>query len=116
MLLSQNECHNEAQDAIQCSACCKFFDYPCSGITEIGYRKLGDRQSMWKCATCKFQQGAKKQMGSPLPSPTPLSMDSIMAELAKLSLQLQPLPALVNDIQCIKSDIAALTTSTQQNR
>ncbi|XP_039762524.1 uncharacterized protein LOC120635578 [Pararge aegeria] len=91
-----------------------FFDNPCSGITEVGYRKLGVRQATWKYATCKHVQGAKKQPGSPVPSPTYLSMDTVMAELTKLSLQLQPLPELFKDIHCIKSDMAALSTSTQE--
>ncbi|XP_039750018.1 uncharacterized protein LOC120626541 [Pararge aegeria] len=108
------KCNNDTEEAIQCCVCKKFFDYPCSGITEIGYRKLGDRQATWKCATCKHVQGAKKQPGSPVPSPTSLSMDTVMAELTKLSLQLQPLPELFKDIHCIKSDMAALSTSTQE--
>ncbi|CAG5008874.1 unnamed protein product [Parnassius apollo] len=80
------KCCEEVSSAIQCSACRKFFDYPCSGITEIGYRKLGVRQSSWRCVSCKMSQQSTRP-GSPLPETTRQpTLDNVMIELKKLFL------------------------------
>ncbi|KAL4718066.1 hypothetical protein ACJJTC_013582 [Scirpophaga incertulas] len=42
-------CLTEARDMAQCSICMKCFDFNCAGITESGFRKLGDRKITWKC-------------------------------------------------------------------
>ncbi|XP_049886706.1 uncharacterized protein LOC126381255 [Pectinophora gossypiella] len=48
-------CGADVRDYIQCCACNKYFDFPCSGITEKGWRKLGlERQAVWKCPDCKI--------------------------------------------------------------
>ncbi|CAG9091675.1 unnamed protein product [Plutella xylostella] len=46
-------CNNTCNDGAKCSDCNQFLDFPCSGITEAGYRRLGDRQKTWRCNTCK---------------------------------------------------------------
>lgn len=63
-------CDDTADDSIQCTACKLHFHYACSGITEKGYNKLGDRKSTWKCVSCKTPLpssalAAKKQQESP---------------------------------------------------
>ncbi|CAK1585738.1 unnamed protein product [Parnassius mnemosyne] len=100
-------CCEEVSSAIQCSSCRKFFDFPCSGITEVGYRKLGDRQATWRCASCKVGHLSSRSE-SPLPEARQPTLDTIMFELQKLSCQLTPLQEVINDIRSIKNDISEL--------
>ncbi|KAL4717029.1 hypothetical protein ACJJTC_016916 [Scirpophaga incertulas] len=59
-------CLNEARDLAQCSVCLKCFDFACGGITESGYRKLGDRKAAWKCPNCKNSSNLKQAPTPPL--------------------------------------------------
>lgn len=104
-------CGDDVGEAIQCSACKKSFDFPCSGITEKGYRKLGDRQATWRCATCKNSGQASALtvpvMGSPVASPT-VSLESIMHELTSIRMQLAPLSSLSAEVQLLRKELADL--------
>ncbi|XP_072935930.1 uncharacterized protein [Epargyreus clarus] len=103
-------CGVQARDGAQCSLCSKQFDFPCAGITEVGYRKLGDRKATWKCITCKT--GA----ASPVPgkSPTSLSpfatsdLDSVSVELRSLKDQMSSLPQLLAAVRSIQEDLTDL--------
>lgn len=105
------KCNIDVMDPIQCNMCRKHFDFACSGKTEAGYKKLGERQANWRCLTCKSTQIVKKLPNSPTESPT---TDMLMAEIAKLSLQLQPINSVADDIKLIKTDLSALKTSTYE--
>lgn len=100
-------CDNEFRDGVLCSVCQGRFDFVCAGITETGYRRLGERKSTWRCPSCK-----NSRSGSPLPpqlkSPGPADMDTVMAELKRLSLQVALLPELNASIQEIKAELTDL--------
>ncbi|KAM3963781.1 uncharacterized protein ACR2FA_002305 [Aphomia sociella] len=108
-------CDNEARDGVQCAQCQNRFDFPCAGITESGYRRLGvDRRASWKCSTCK-NAGLSS---SPL-NPTAVKstagkttsngdLENINLELKKLSNQLASLPTLIETVRLIQADLVEL--------
>lgn len=105
-------CNAEFRDGAQCSVCQERFDFPCAGITEGGYRKLGDRRNAWKCPSCKstgapsphFLPGKK----APGLSPTPADMDSIAMDIKNLTSQMASLPTLMASVKAIQLDIEEL--------
>ncbi|XP_026330609.1 uncharacterized protein LOC113238100 [Hyposmocoma kahamanoa] len=106
-------CSEDTRDAIQCSNCKNHYDYPCSGLTEAGYRKLGaSRQATWKCHNCKCSasSAAKQDIGSP----KPLSLEDLMIEITNVKLTLAPLMEVMADIKSIKTDINNLRSNVDQ--
>lgn len=101
------DCDNEFRDGALCSICKGHFDFACAGVTETGYRRLGERKSMWRCPSCK-----NSRSGSPLliKSPIPADMDTVMVELKLLSTQVALLPELNASIQTIKTELSELKT------
>ncbi|CAK1600735.1 unnamed protein product [Parnassius mnemosyne] len=104
-----HRCKIEARDGVQCSLCLKQYDFPCAGITEIGFRKLGDRKATWKCNACK-----NASSGSPAPgrstSCAPSDLDGIRGELRGLSEQMSSMPKLLDSVKNIQADLADLKT------
>lgn len=104
-------CGVEARDGVQCSLCLKHYDFPCAGITEVGYRKLGDRKTTWKCSTCKNSGAA-----SPVPGKSPsglnpfaaTDLESVRIELRGLSEQMASLPKLLDAVKAIQADLLDL--------
>lgn len=107
-------CNVEFRDGAQCSGCQGRFDFPCAGITENGFRKLGDRRNNWKCPSCKNSGTASPLIpvsGKTSPkSPTPVDMETIVLELKRLTAQMAPLPDLMTSLKAIQADIADLKT------
>ncbi|KAM3956926.1 uncharacterized protein ACR2FA_009045 [Aphomia sociella] len=105
-------CNSRHTDGTHCSVCKLHYDFQCSGVTEIGYRKLGDRKNSWRCLKCKnFGLGDSQ---SPRPtSPLPGQLDNIQDQLNKITLQLAPLTSLVEDIKIMKEDIRSLSESLE---
>lgn len=99
-------CEVKARDGVTCSLCEGQFDFPCAGITEIGWRKLGDRKSTWKCANCKSSATASPRIDS-LKIP-PADSQTILTELKRLSLQMEALPVLVETIKAIQTELVEL--------
>lgn len=99
----------EFRDGAFCSVCQGHFDFACAGVTEAGYRRLGERKCTWRCPSCKSSRS-----GGPLPpllkSPTPSDMDTVMAELKQLSAKVAVLPELNASIQSIKAELSDLKT------
>ncbi|KAJ0169707.1 hypothetical protein K1T71_014892 [Dendrolimus kikuchii] len=101
------KCGDEVSEAVQCTACLHHFDFACSGITEKGYRKLGDRQATWRCANCK-NAGTHGITGStPATSPS-VSLDSIMREVMNINLKLAPLANLESEVQLLRNELSDL--------
>ncbi|XP_045454560.1 uncharacterized protein LOC123663967 [Melitaea cinxia] len=105
-------CNVEFRDGAQCSVCQERFDFPCAGITEGGYRKLGDRRNSWKCPSCKSTGApsphflpSKKAPGL---SPTSADMDSMAMDIKNLTSQLASLPTLMASVKAIQLDIEEL--------
>lgn len=92
-------CNSEFRDGVQCSVCLNRYDFPCAGITESGYRKLGERKSTWRCSACKNS--------SPAPARSS-EMEGILQELKYLSEQISTMPALVQSVKKIQEELSEL--------
>lgn len=107
-------CKSQFTDGALCSLCKKYFDFACSGVTEQGYRKLGDRKSTWRCPACKNKDHSPKantpKASTSTQSP-PLSLESLHHDLQVVLLKLSPLAGLVEDVKGIKAEITNLQTS-----
>lgn len=89
-----SKCNDKFTDGVKCSVCNNSYDFPCSGITEVGYRKLGqERQKSWRCFMCSSSSKA----------PTNLE---IMEQLHIITKKLAPLDALVADVEALKESVA----------
>lgn len=112
-MVNCGSCGKSAPDGIQCTNCQQFLHYQCSGITEQGYRRLGERRAMWKCSSCKIEQQSTGPEGSSLKAN--LTLSDIMQELHKLNEKFLPLLGLAEDIRGIKSDVAELKSLSATN-
>lgn len=101
-------CGSLHADGTVCSLCKLHYDYQCSGVSEAGYRKLGDvRKNAWRCPKCKSSP-------SPSPaavSPQPNQLDRIQDQLTKITFDLAPLASLAADVRSIKSELSGLKES-----
>ena len=111
MMFKCGSCNNDVRDGAQCSACMRCYDFSCAGVTEAGYRKLGDRKSKWKCLSCKG--GASPLATSTAAVPSPLDVDRVMNELKNLSQQMSTIKTLVEEMKSIKSELKDLKTSVE---
>lgn len=100
-------CGLQHTDGPVCSLCKQHFDFACAGITEGGYRKLGDRKNSWRCPKCKSGLSSSPASTSPQPN----QLDRIQAQLNNVVLQLAPMASLVEDVKMIKSDLKDLKES-----
>lgn len=100
-------CNSQHTEGIICSVCKNHYDFPCSGITEGGYRKLGDRKNTWRCTKCKPSSLPAPATKSPLPS----QWEQIQEDLTKIAHDLAPLATLVEDVKQIKNEITSLRES-----
>lgn len=108
-MFSCARCGAEHSEGTVCSVCKRNYDFQCSGVTESGYRKLGDRKNTWRCPGCKL--GA-----SPTPttvSPHYYQLEKIQEQLAAITTQLAPLPSLLEDIKVIKAEFTGLKESIE---
>lgn len=108
-------CETESRDGVTCTACEAQFDFPCAGITEGGWRKLGDRKLTWKCQSCKNIPAA------PASSPqivsqkaSPASSETIMSELKRLTTKMEALPMLIESVKAVQTELAELKTIRQE--
>lgn len=101
-------CGDEAVDGITCSVCDGQFDFPCSGITERGYNRLGERKHTWKCASCKAPATATASPCIKVTSPVPADYETILLELKRMSAQMESLPALVETVKAIQIELEDL--------
>ncbi|XP_014357538.2 uncharacterized protein LOC106710075 [Papilio machaon] len=100
-------CKLEFREGAQCSSCQGHFDFPCAGITENGYRKLGDRLNTWRCATCKVAGSSSPRSGSSK-APFPVDLEKVMEDLKCLRIQLAPLPSMIETVKLIQTDLKSL--------
>ncbi|KAL0849946.1 hypothetical protein ABMA28_011869 [Loxostege sticticalis] len=102
------------RNVAQCSSCTLFYDFNCAGITEGGYRKLGDRKSTWKCPGCKSGSTSKTTSSNPA-SPMFQNPDSelLMLEIKKMSGKIEALSSLAQDVKTIKEDVQQLRNSVE---
>ncbi|KAL0882089.1 hypothetical protein ABMA27_000661 [Loxostege sticticalis] len=107
-------CDNMSSDVATCSICKRHFDFQCAGITETGFRKLGDRRNTWRCPDCR--SGSTSSLPTPKESENPSSsvpIDKVQFKLDAIMKQLAPLEALLEDVRSIKHDLATLQKSVE---
>ncbi|XP_060803927.1 uncharacterized protein LOC132902526 [Amyelois transitella] len=102
-------CKLKHTDGPVCSACRLQYDFGCAGISENGYRKLGERKNVWRCPTCK--SGSSPSLTSTSPMPTQL--DRIQEQLNQIAFQLVPLKTLIEDVKIIKTEVSDLKVSVE---
>ncbi|KAM3964444.1 uncharacterized protein ACR2FA_001422 [Aphomia sociella] len=96
--------------------CLSKYDFSCAGITESGYRKLGERKSTWKCGSCKNASATTAHNPpSSIKSTTPKSlmqvdMESIMMELKQLSCKVSAIPDIIESVKAIQLELSDLKT------
>lgn len=95
-----------------CVACKGKYDYPCAGITEAGWRKLGERKATWRCQICKATPVASPQTVNLKTSPA--NSETILLQLQDLSSKLEALPALMESVNEIQRELADLKTIRQE--
>lgn len=110
IMFTCGSCGSGHTDGPLCGGCKQHYDYQCAGVTEAGYRRLGDnRKSAWRCPKCKSGSSP-----SPLAvSPQPSQLDKIQEQLNKIVFDLAPLAALVADVKSIKSELSGLKDSIE---
>ncbi|XP_073957133.1 uncharacterized protein [Choristoneura fumiferana] len=97
-------CDASINDGARCSGCNKDFGFCCAGITEQGFRKLGnERRSTWRCLACKRDC-------SPCP-PKQIDLTTIMDELREIKQKVLCLPGLVNDVRILKTELTEMKES-----
>ncbi|XP_050667237.1 uncharacterized protein LOC126966964 [Leptidea sinapis] len=116
-MMTCSRCGDEATETIKCSVCTKQYDFECSGITERGYRRFGDRQASWRCPACKNPGNLSVVTPTPVSSPispSSISLETIMQELTSINLKLAPLSSLVADMQVVKKELSDLKASASE--
>lgn len=108
-------CKCVTSDGVQCSGCKQHRCYPCGGISEAGYRKLGpDRRASWKCHQCKLSMTpASSSMNSATPTTESASLELVLSELRDVKRQIASLCSVVDDIKELKNEVSELKKSCQ---
>lgn len=102
-------CGELFNDGVQCGSCKKQLDFGCANITETGYRRLGpERRASWKCPSCRLLSPSTSGAQSP-----EISLEAIMTKLNSMSLLLEGLPGLFNEVKSIKADVVKLQVSSK---
>lgn len=112
-MFSCGRCNSEFNDGALCSLCQRYFDFPCAGITESNYRRLGKNKSIWKCPQCKSGNTVQSGQEEGGLSPTAVTLEKLHEQLLNITAQLAPLQHLKEDVKAIKSDIAEFKDSLQ---
>ncbi|KAF9424314.1 hypothetical protein HW555_000453 [Spodoptera exigua] len=99
-------CGDNVSEGVQCTVCNQYLHFQCSGVTEAGYRRLGDRKFTWRCFKCK-------QSNTPQPpsSPRPENESAILLEIRALSAKMAPLDNLKDEFSALRSEFAELKSS-----
>ena len=104
-------CNEMLTDKVHCGSCNLDLHYDCGGITEIGYRKLGEERKMsWRCHRCKNSQRLPLPVAAAA-TPPDCSIASLLREIRELTARLTPLESVPEDVKAIRSDIDMLKTS-----
>lgn len=124
-------CDETMSDGVPCTVCGRELHFQCAGITEAGYRKLGDRRHTWRCMNCK-QTGTARPPGvsavtvnppsspkSPMglgPELSRLGSESVIVlqEIRALAAKLAPLDGLKEEISALRTEFAELKSSIHQ--
>ncbi|XP_061729036.1 uncharacterized protein LOC133533971 [Cydia pomonella] len=101
-------CDNSTSDGPTCALCKRQFDFPCSGISETYFRKLGARRGSWRCSDCVNNPSSSNNDPQLV-----AQLDEMKDTLNTIKRQLEPLASLVEDVKTIKADISHLKDSVE---
>ena len=99
-------CDEPLTDGAHCTSCNQELHFHCAGVTEAGYRRLGDRKLTWRCSKCKLTSVTH----APL-SPRVESESLILKEIRALADKLAPLECLRDEITELRTEFAFLKSS-----
>ncbi|CAK1603279.1 unnamed protein product [Parnassius mnemosyne] len=99
-------CGELLSEGPHCTVCNQELHFHCAGITEAGYRKLGDRKSTWRCVKCKQTHSIQPPL-----SPKVESDALILKEIRALSDKLAPLECLKDEVIALRTEFADLKSS-----
>lgn len=99
-------CSEAMSEGARCTACNQDLHFQCAGITEAGYRKLGDRKLTWRCGKCK-QVGSAQAPLSPLMEPESV----LLKEIKAIAQKLIPLESLKDEVIAMRTEVSNLKTS-----
>lgn len=97
----------ENATGVACSLCERRLDFACAGITEVGYRKLGDRRSTCRCSEGKIVQSPVTPINLQLSK----QLNELRSTLDNIVKQLSRLATLGEDVKLIKQDVSDLKDS-----
>ncbi|XP_047027699.1 uncharacterized protein LOC124635788 [Helicoverpa zea] len=98
-------CDDPLSDGVRCTSCNQDLHFHCAGVTETGYRRLGDRKLAWRCSKCKISGAV---------SPKPNSDSVILREIKALADKLSPLESLKEELSLLRTEFADLKTSLSE--
>lgn len=110
-------CEEPLTDGAHCTVCNQELHFRCAGITETGYRKLGDRKLTWRCSSCKISAsnlvGNAFQPVTPMSSPTPVpeTESMVLHEIRALSLKFATFENMKEEIIALRSEFAEFKTT-----
>lgn len=108
------DCYLAFTDGATCSACRKEYHFQCAGITEAGYRKLGDRRSTWRCLQCK--QNNSPGLGSSTSASATVTTDTsmgaeVLSEIKRMANKLNVLDSMVGEMKALRADVTDVKAS-----
>ena len=106
-------CDEQLTEGAKCTVCNQSLHYHCAGITEGGYRKLGDRKLSWRCHKCRQLSVGSVQLPSSPRSPILESDSVVLLEIRALAAKLSPLEGLKNEMSALRNEFVDLRASFQ---
>ncbi|KAJ8723218.1 hypothetical protein PYW08_003130 [Mythimna loreyi] len=108
-----SSCNEDLTEGARCTVCNQSLHYHCAGITEGGYRKLGDRKHTWRCHRCRQLSVGAAQLPSSPRSPISESDSAILMEIRALSAKFTSLEGLKDEMSALRNEFADLKSSFQ---
>ncbi|XP_026747600.1 uncharacterized protein LOC113508714 [Trichoplusia ni] len=105
-------CGEILTDGVRCTVCSQDLHFHCAGITEAGFRKLGDRKLSWRCGKCK-QSGMNSTLAPSSPRIEPDSL--VLKEIKALAEKLEPLESLRDEVVRLRKEFAELKSAVDDN-
>lgn len=99
-------CDESLSVGAHCSVCNQVLHFHCVGLTESGFKKLGDRRHTWRCTKCKV---ASSNLPTTSHSSEPESL--ILKEIRAINEKLTPLESLKDEISQLRSEFTNLKSS-----
>ncbi|XP_045455953.1 uncharacterized protein LOC123665736 [Melitaea cinxia] len=107
-------CDESHTDGPICHICKKQYGFGCVGVTEAGFRRLGERKNTWRCPKCKASPSVSPALSIAYPDlQIPNQLDSMQEKLNDILVQLASLPILSQDLKIIKDDLSDLKQSVE---